>query len=199
MADGDYYEIIDKQVQGGQTILNVYVYRATGTDSNAIAVADTFNSDLLPSIAALQSGLLQHVETTVNNLMDLSDFANIATAVTGAQGGDALPPYDAVALFYQRTTRASRNGWKRIAGVPENHQNNGTLDSTILASWVTIANLLLGPVVSTVHTVTLVPYIWRRPNPTHVPPIAQAFFPVGGIIPHNAVTTQNTRKYGRGI
>lgn len=198
MASGDFYEVIDKQSQGGQTILNVFVFQVTGADATAENVALTWQADQAIQISSLQSSSLVHDNVTVNNLNDLSDFWVETLGIVGEQPGDVLPPYDCVALFYVRTTRASRNGWKRFAGVPEAHQNDGILDGTIITSWDGVAAYLLGPHSSSVATLSMVPYIWRRPK-VGPPPVAQAFFPVSSIEVRNAVTTQNTRKYNRGI
>lgn len=194
LATGDHYEIIDVQSLAGQEVLNVYVYQAIGADATAVAVGEVFlNATDLP-LASVQSTEIQHIALTVNNLNDLADFASVPNAYIGNVVSDSLPAFTNYALRYVRTTRAVRNGQKRIAGVPESAQNQGQLSPSALIALNTLATALFGPIVSVTPAVTLIPKIWRRPKGI----VPQAFFDVASIFANPNITSQLTRKFGVG-
>lgn len=197
MASGDHYLLIDRQSLLGQEVLNVYCYLCTGDGVTAAAVGALFESAIIANMVSQQSSQLSHNVLEVSCFEDLADFANLFVITPGVIGGDCLPPYDAVSLFYARTTRASHNGYKRIAGVPESLQVNGALTSGAFTAFSGLATLLFGPIISVDPAISMVPQIWRRPRLS--PPRLQAFFGVSSIVASPDITTQNTRKFGRGV
>jgi len=62
------------------------------------------------------------------NLFDPNDFSvGSVGPASGLRTGQACAPFDAIAFFSERNTRAIRRGQKRFMGVSEDDQNNGVL------------------------------------------------------------------------
>jgi len=196
-----HYAVFDHQEFDGQSCLNVHAYSVTGSGGTANALALQYDSEVLTHMIDLQSIHVAHTLLEVINLEDDTDFFVFAPTAVGTISGDALPPYCSFAIFWPRTTRASRNGHTRIPGVAESQQGDGVLNSTALGSVQAVADFLRtidGPSGS---SWTATHEIWRRPqSPEAHPPsgVTQAFFSHGQGIAVENVSTQNTRKFGRG-
>ncbi len=175
----------------------MYIYLVTGADTNAINIAALWQTAVIANMASLQSNQLSHNVLEVTCFEDLADWINDFTVTPGSVSGDCLPPYDSFSLFWQRSTRESHNGFKRIPGVPESVQTNGVLTGGALTAMQGLASILQGPIISSSPALSMVPQIWRRPRLS--PPRAQAFFAVQSIEAEGQITTQNTRKFGRGV
>jgi hypothetical protein len=201
MPSGNHYELIDKQISQSQILLNVYCYEQISGSGGAEELANTWETEVLPAVLDIQSANVGHTNIIVNNLDDLSDFFDKGlTGQNGSVSGDMLPVYDAFVLKMVRGTRASRNGWKRIPGVAESAQHDGIVGSTTFTALGTLAGLLFDELdAGDGNTWKL--RIWRRHREASEghPEVAQAFFPIADVEPLPNVSTQNTRKIGRGI
>jgi len=131
----------------------------------------------------------------VLNLDDLTDFADVTINQAGTVTGDSLPPYDAFGIRFIRTSRAVRHAHKRIAGVSESDQTQGVLTAGAFSNLNAIAGFIAGPVISTDLEVSMIFKIWRRPTDVTL----SAYFDIGGFICNSNVTTQVSRKIGRGV
>jgi len=194
MAIGNHYILIDLQVVDSMEMLNVYAYEQTTGSGDSSALAAAYVDSILPSMKAFQSSGLEHIKVQVTNKEVPSDFTELATAVSGEISGERLPPFCAFSVQLSRASRASRNGHKRVGGVPEVSQQQGTLSSGALAQLQTYADAIAAPLVDSDGN-SWTPKIWRRLSATH----AEDFFPINAGIASNNVTSQNTRKFGRGI
>lgn len=110
---------------------------------------------------------------------------------------DRMPPYVCAGVRLTVSSRATRPGQKRIPWLCESDQANGSLDTgfrTLTNSW---CNVITAPYVlgAPALGVTLTPIITRKDQSGTVV-AAQA---VTGYVVNQYVTTQNSRKYGRGI
>lgn len=195
MAVGDRYRITDAQLYLSEGVLNVYHYKQTsGAGGSAEDLRTAFFNVLLQEILALQSNNLSHVAITTINLDNLDDFdINIPTSSNIGEDTtlNPLASFYAFSFQYVRATRASRHGWKRIAGIPE----EAVVGNTVVGSYNTIAvgvasymggNLNSGNAVYT-------PVIVRK----NIVPAASLDFGIQDVV-FKGVTTQNTRKAGRG-
>jgi len=195
MASGDHYEILDFQELQGQECLNVYVYQATGSDVNAVNVKTVFNDGVAVHMLDLQNEHITHTHIQVINLDDPTDFSDTVVEEAGNVSGDCLPPYDAFAIRFVRTSREVRHAHKRIAGVSESAQAQGTLNSGTITNLEAIAAFIAGPIVSSDPAITLTFKIWRRPTLS----APQQFFDIGSYVVNTNVSTQVSRKIGRGV
>lgn len=115
MAFSDLYELLDRQEQGGQEVLNVYhVFRLDSTfDSGDIAEAyeDTF---LTPSLA-LQEVNVSHTVIEVRSLDNPLDFATrVPSPAAGTRAGNPFPQFNALGVQFNRLRTDMKNGQKRF-------------------------------------------------------------------------------------
>ncbi len=196
MPAGDLYLLQDFQdyAGGAVDIINAYAYRQTSGAGVALDLANAFEAQLLPDIVAAQSAVMRHHRADVINLDDPADFDSSAYAGSpvGSRGGDGLPAFVAYAFKYVRTTRAVRNGQKRIPGVAEPDQANGVVVggiTTLLGALETALESTLTDGSGNVWT----PRIYRRAEPSRTPPVVRADFPISNVL-FSRISTQNSRK-----
>lgn len=194
------YRLIMKQRFGNLTTglqaLNVFHYESvSGTPSGADLLA-VFDAIILEAWEELISSAVLLEPLEAQNLDDPVDFAlrtpTFATAGVGT--GESLPPFVAFSFQYVRASRASRHGWKRFMGVSEPQQAGGT----IIPADLTLANLLADVLEDTLigATASYAPRIARRP-PVGGTLDQTVLFPVAEVV-YAGITSQNTRKFGRG-
>lgn len=126
----------------------------------------------------------------------------------GTVPGESMSSFDAVSVQFLRGDRTTRHGWKRFAGVPESFQSAGVLTSGAVAQWNTDMSTLyypspvpvvdvdlIDPADDVVGTVSLRAIIFGE----HIGnPPGSRYQPIQGFEVKNELTTQNTRKIGRG-
>lgn len=116
---------------------------------------------------------------------------------TGVGAGDLLPPYCAAAMRLTVSSRVTRPGQKRFWGLAEGDNVSGQLQAAGIALWEALAPkfdsvITLG---APVATGTLAPIIVRIDRVTGDITASQNVD--GHILNHN-LSTQNSRKFGRG-
>lgn len=125
---------------------------------------------------------------------DIPVGEQIGTRATGS--GDLMPPFAAVGVRLVVGSRLTRPGQKRIPFMTEGDTISGVLQAAILTSvttWcntVTVPMLLGAPAAAT----ELDPIVVRKDPSGFV----TAYQRVTGFLINGNVTTQNSRKYGRG-
>lgn len=189
-ADQDVIEFVDEQVLAGQTILNIYHYVIDGTDVTESNIVSALKSLLVDKVCVIQSTSLEHVKMTLRNLTDGVSLyeETYSTPYTGLRSGEYLPSFAAWAFKLNRSSRATRNGQKRIAGVAEGDIQGDSPAAAFVAELNTAAGYIGGSMLIGSDT-TLTPTIVRK----------DAF---GGVAVANNVlnatfsriSTQNSRK-----
>lgn len=201
LAVGDLIQIVDRQVYLAQEVLNVYYYRSETANSDGVAALESlatwFQTGFLDDVTAIQNTGLSHTIREIKNLSNGIEFyadtdivlGQISTATT-----DGLPSYISLGFQLQRGTLATRNGYKRFAGLVEAQVGgnqyvgaSGPIDAVEAALTVS-PNTLAGD--------TFAPIIVKRPIPES-PFATYVYSPVVGAS-FRGVGTQNTRKPGRG-
>lgn len=199
MTIGNRYELIDAQEFLQQDCLNVYFYRQiTGAAGNAPDLTQAWVAAILPAVLAIQSTALNHVAVGTKNL-DLPtdfDFAPVIPPAPGLVAGDPMPPFVAFAFRLHRMQTDIHHGAKRYAGVPEPWVSAGVADASILATLFTLAGVLDDNLVGA-SGATYEPRIMRRLLDAQGHLIGYEDFPMG-IATFVRVSSQNTRKFGRG-
>lgn len=199
MSSGDVFLLTDAQIYVAadpNPILNVYAYRQTSGTGDSEALVTQFITDVLPDIVGVQSVAMGHSMISAVNLDDPTDFFETAVGSeigTGTQAGDCLPRYNCFSFIYRRTTREVRNGWKRIAGVPESAQVNGVVTNAGFISALAMLAVTLGEPIVGEGADVWNPRILRRENPDHTPAVLRADFAVS-VVNFVGLSTQNSRK-----
>jgi hypothetical protein len=203
---GDIIEVKDFQsltnIEGD--ILNVYhfeVTSVTGTpviNNDGAAWVAWFYGDFILPILQVQNTALSHQRIEVNNLMDYTTEFGVFNPTT-ASLGQVTGNYSSAAIAWSfelvRLFRTTRNGSKRIAGVPEALVDNNVAAGTAPTNLQAVANMLESAqfVMNTGGTVGLSmrPVIIRKPPTVGVPPTVVN--PVANVL-YRGVGSQNSRK-----
>jgi len=190
---------------GGQQVLNIYHYHFPDLPlrPDSQAVAEAFDAEMVPVIAAIQSVGVVHERIDVELLGSLTDFYSMPTTVTnGDLSGEALPVFNAFRFDYIRSTKETRSGSKRICGILESQVSGDFLDATAQAAADVVAGYMESPITPGIFSVSPV-IVGIRYDKSEIPwvelPVSQwVYNPVAGVIANSEVTTQNSRKRGRG-
>src|SRR5215813_4429139 len=198
MAVGDIYKIEAFGVMDGVQIINSYHYVRDGSSGvpTFATIAEDFRSKVIDKVRAIT------VNQMVWNNLVLTDVdptgAGFDDVFGSPEGGnvtdEALPPYSCWSFLLARTNRTTFNGHKRFAGVPETWQADGVISAghttaignlaTALGQSITDGTLVYKPcILSTILN--------------GVPRTTPLVNLVSGV-QFKGITTQNTRKYGRG-
>lgn len=202
---GDVIQIKDVQAFAGVEgeIMNVYYYKVLALGApfslplSAEVFAESWALNFTSQIIQVQASQVTHVRLEVNNLMNYDTDFFVHTyldPINGSTIADYGSPTTALSYQLVRTNRTTRNGSKRIGGIP----SDWILDNSVIAAHVDEVALVqnaLGAELdieySVIDSVTLQPVILKSPVLTTVPPtiinpVSSAAF--------RGVGTQNTRK-----
>lgn len=198
MAVGDFYLLYDLQTIQGQDITNVYTFQQVLTYSpvginHADDLANQFIADWIPIIAALQSEQVNHTLVSCGAVGSFTDFSAVVSDVAGAVSGGCLPSFAAWGFKLQRTTRETRHGSKRLAGVAEAWQQNGVAD-TPAATAIADVEVLYGEYIEIGGLPSFAPIIMGFSEGSDAPDIANIV--KGGL--YRGITTQKSRQPGHG-
>jgi len=139
MALADIYVLDHAQSFLGEPIHNLYTYERLGTGS-AQDLIDAFQSDMLPAIRTIQASQIKTDYLKAWSLGNLSDMAEEDISSAGlVVDVQMLPVFNAINYSMPSNNREVRGGSKRIAGVPENFQVDGTITD---AGYIATLNLL---------------------------------------------------------
>ncbi len=201
-ALGDLLQATVKQTYLGQQVLNVYHYRVTsitGLISNYLELFALFIDDTInDAVAQMQLNSLVYTEIETRNLSNGIDFHVEPLTRTGDRtdgGSNAVPSFVSAGFQLIRESLATRNGYKRYAGLDDGLlvNNSYLIGSTIQGD---IEAALAADWVEGVVTVAE-PIIWGSPRAS-APVGAYTYSSIGAAI-YREVGTQNTRKPGRGV
>ena len=186
-------------LSGGEASDNVFVYEQIAGTGGAADLATAFADSVYGDIVNILSTSWNFVACDVVNLENPVDFANFTTAVNGQRSGETLPPFVAAAFRYRRTSRSFNNGGKRFGPISENDIAGGIPTSEYHDLLVTLADTLGANIVDSATASQWKPAIWRRPG-TYVSGVVPApgLFNLINDVDFIAISTQNTRKFGRG-
>lgn len=129
------------QTMQGVDLLNVYYLQFVGVDSgtpNLLEFTESWAEFMNDNVWSFLSTGLTVDRVLAENLTDGVSLTDLSTTYVGTSAGDAMPAFNAISVTMNRQTKATRNGSKRIAGLPEAYQNSGTL--SLPASLVTGIN-----------------------------------------------------------
>lgn len=208
MASGQFYNVKMFGSLFGQRTINEFWFLQEAGSGGANILQDTFRDDLADNYPQLVSSQASIDSVKVYNHNSPTDFTEAPIApVTGTVTGECLPPYAAYSFACPRARTDIRAGFKRIAGVAESTQANGYVTSghfqAAMADFCAFLNhdftdgsgnswaqIVVKRTKVTVSGKTY--YIVPATITTSGYYLAQSFAGV------SAVSTQNSRKFGRG-
>lgn len=162
MALVNIFQLIDKQSFGNEEILNTYFFEAA-VGMTAVDVRNAFLEDLMPAIRGIQTDSIVHREIDTMSLGNLGDFDVQSISLSGSGTGlETLPVFNAIGFTLKPATRAVRPGSKRIAGVPENCQNNGEVTQPAYQASMETLRLALDTPISDDDTLFATPIVLKR-------------------------------------
>ncbi len=185
------YELVLEQTYLGQKILNVFHYLNTlDMDDLQTECGTAFDEDVLDAVADLQVDGLVYDNIRVANLTGTgADIFVTPSIPDGNIAGDDAAGFVAAPFRYNRTTKETRNGAKRFAGVTENVMVDDKFETTYFAT-MQVTALVLAAQMSTVGGL-FDPIILRKP-PTAGPTFT--YNEVLSVSALNRQTTQSSRK-----
>lgn len=198
---GDVFQILFEQELLGQVIRNVFGYVVSVADPAATPedVADRMIVEIGNVYLLLQTGDVNNVQITVNNLDDATEFIEKGWTGVGGDGtaGPVLPSYVAAGFKFLRGDTDTRNGSKRLAGIGEDRVTDNDWTSFDSAAALTTEDAFAATVFITPTSMEMEPIIIGRDPITGLPDTGR----IAPIIEAQAqpnITTQNSRKAGRG-
>lgn len=201
---GDYVVIRDYQTLFQQQVLNTYTLRIASFSgaSNYINMLTAFSATVVAAVRGEQNPDVVHFRLEVDNLSNGLEFASLDINAPGTGAGtETSPPFVAVSIRLSRATKITRNGYKRYAGIDEAQYTDGVLNAPVVTSWQTnVADLISAPfgfTSGTQYSFGFEPVIIGRDTATGNYDLNRVNEVASGVVQPN-VTTQNTRKYGRG-
>src|SRR6476469_1916359 len=139
MAIGDMYVLDLKQSFLGQPLHNIFTYEASGTASS-FALCQAFIDQVLTAVLRpIQCSQIVSVSVAAYNLGIPEDIFEITVGANGGITAEMLPVFNAINFTFKSGSRGIRPGSKRIAGIPETVQLDGTIND---ASYITALNAL---------------------------------------------------------
>ena len=208
ITTGSLIEIaLDMNVLGNQN-MNVYQYEAGTIPPSILAVhiAEAWWNHVKVAYRALATSAFStpfqsiRIRELNNNAGDYAEYDIPTAEKSGTRASPseptAMPPFSAAGVRLVVGTRLTRPGQKRLPFLTEGDNSVGLLGSAYTALTVTLMNILVANMTlgAPAATAVLKPVVTRKDAQGFV----TAYQPVTGFLVNADVTTQNTRKFGRG-
>lgn len=205
----DKLKIIVRGLIYNQQWENVQWYRPTGSaflTADAGAVAEAYWNDvktLWRNIVPSSAGMTFE-SVFVSEPGDSGAYGEFSVPIgekdgtrSAGVGGQGLQPYAAVGMRLTVANRSTRPGQKRFIGLTEGDNVNGILGADMIAAVEALSVKFDGTITlgSPVATGVLDPIVCRVNRETGEITASQL---VTGHVINSNITTQNSRKYGRG-
>lgn len=187
-----------------QKIQNVFHFRlvAAADDGYMSAFANGFWQHIKVQWRAVTplSAKLIYTDVTVEALGGSNPFGQYTIPVAEQQGTRAtatlfMPPFNAANITFNVSNRNVRPGSKRIAGLVEEDQADGVLNDSLIGLYNTLAVKLIDDVTVADPAMSGIFVIYGRENNNRPTPVSE---PVVGYKTSPNVSSQNSRKFGRG-
>lgn len=203
---GQIYEVQMHQRLFGEKVLNVFHYytdteQVEGPDNDfAIALFVQFEQFVAAEVCKIQNADVKYELISVANAFDYPNRYEATVSREGLQSlGGSDSSFVAFSFKYVRKHNHTRNGSKRFAGVPDNFMV-GNLYTGSDAPLHNLANLLGGNMtgedVQQANKPVFKPCIVHRDE---VKPYAIMYGNAVSSVQYVGITTQTSRKRGRGI
>lgn len=193
------FEIKDQQVLGSQPVENVWYYvQTTGaTPVDASLVGAAFSDIVIDALIQIQSTGLSHVTLEVQQLASLTNFVVFAiSGKAGDQTGQGAPSHDAWKVRILRTSKETREGAKRIAGLTEGNIAGDFIDAAVRSNFDAVLSAIDVPLTVDGQTLELAIVGGKKdPATGEQKPADEWIYQLSaGLTTGYEVTTQNSRK-----
>lgn len=209
----DLYLVRMNGILLSQQCLNVFLVERTSTDYNAVDVAAAVNANVWGTIRGVLTNSLTMTSIDATSLDNPADFATIAgspsTGNISSSSGENLAPFLAAAIRFNRQRSDMHHGWMRFSGFREGQVTGNQWAGTITTALVTLGNILMADIkdptdsfgICRLHIVKRIPY--TAPSGKRAYRLPENGSEYVSYIPltydiYPTVTTQNSRKTGRG-
>jgi len=172
--------------------INVFHYAAPTFAAGVSDLNTEFQAEVVPSWLAAVSGNYRMDSINIQMVRGSTAFGTFIVGLTGLTSGEVLPPSDSWDFTLVRGGGGERNGYKRLAGVPESLQNGGVAVSGALPGLALVANAFAEVLGSDLWAPVI-----EREYIGKVRQIPPKYYDVSGVI-YSKIGTQNSRKYGHG-
>ena len=188
------YKVTLHQEYSAQAVQNVFFYEHTlASDDQQEECAEAFDDDVLADLALIQNVGISYISIRVANVTGtLADFVRNPTTTVGIRAGQSLNSFTAASFRLNRTTKETRNGHKRFAGMLEEDafgQNWIAAYQTVLETFapflgaqISVVGALFNPVIARQDLIT--PENWT-------------VNPVASVLHSSQVASQISRKSPR--
>lgn len=197
------YELIVKGTVGVTETVNVFGYYNVGfspDDPASGTLNGLFDSMVMAEWSALVSTAVNLNEVSSRRLNNLSDFDTFPIAQGGAVVGDRSPDFNAFKMGMVRSTKETRSGHKRIAGLVETQTAAGgnTLEPATLTLLTNLASKFASQLLAGGDDfrpcIIGGKYDTSGPTPVLKPEADWLYNPITAITASNRVTSQTSRK-----
>lgn len=185
----------------GQDACNV-IYLVVGVWTGNVTLESAlaqYATEWANRFKTIQHNEFSWVKFTLDNVTNPAEGAEFVPdpPIEGDKSGEAMPPFVSLSFRMNRGNRLTRNGYKRIAGLAEGDVTEGLF---ILGAGANAAS------VSAIETFLTQPFgdgdfifdsVIVGRDEDGAPDLGRINFPTSTQV-QVAVTTQNTRKFGRG-
>ena len=175
-----------------------YIIEVFGADADIETLLDSLETNIVDLLINMQSESLTYVELRIDNLTDTITFDVRSLSQIGANASESEPSYVAGGFRKFVSTKITRPGSMRVAGIPETDviNNNWTgaqlaKDNFALALAASVSNGLTGTT-----AIEIAPVIARQLTPG--PPATFVTNAVSGADWSLSITSQVSRKAGVG-
>lgn len=204
VGDEPIHELVLRTNAFGQQIRNVFYYRQiTGSLSelSGDALTAAFISDVVSEIRALLPTEVNFAACSYRRVNSVIDFGSQSIGYSGTGAGNAELVYLAALFRFARLTKETGNGSKRLGPVASGSYSDNVFGGTFLTGAATVA-AAMAATLNGVGVGNFAPVICghkRTKAGVAIPEEDWIWTFVTGVTVSNYVTTQNSRKVGRGI
>jgi len=177
-----------------QEFVNRYFYSCIAVTDAINDVLEAFHDAVIPPMLTIMSNQAVVLKIVGQSIRGSVAFGERVETEFGIQPGDCSPPFVAWDFTLLRGGALERNGYKRIPGVADNMQSNGSatigarpdLDAfaAAIGGTFSIGAVDFGPVI-------------RRTKVNHVTQNPPVYYTCSGA-QYSRVGSQNSRKFGHG-
>lgn len=142
MAIGNVFKLVLNSKLGLKPFTNVFHYRQTFGVTGGEILAQEWINEVFPHIQSVVTVNTEFVSVEWLNYDNLADFGvdDSIAGQTGARAGESLPTFNTWGFQYNRETRATRNGSKRLGLISELDCAYGTATGAMLPVLQAAAN-----------------------------------------------------------
>lgn len=197
------YKFTDFQVRGIDQFLNRYWYYTAASPGtvSAASVATAIEGIIAAWLPDCQPAVVSHPTLSCDEVTSNDNFIERASTIPdGTLAGSELASYQCAGIRLLRSTKETRSGWKRIAAGDESTvggNNWGPSFLSVLENFAAVLNDSFSISGNDFYPV-IIRYTYDSGSGELNPPSQWIYNIIASVEVKPQVTTQNSRKVGRG-